>query len=33
VFFPVLTGVIIMLIVALVVNNIAESRKYPEFWW
>jgi CBS-domain-containing membrane protein len=33
VLFPVLTGVIIMLAVALVVNNIAGSRKYPEFWW
>jgi CBS-domain-containing membrane protein len=31
--FPVATGVVIMLIVALVVNNIAGSRKYPEFWW
>jgi hypothetical protein len=29
----VLTGVVIMLIVALVINNIAGSRKYPEFWW
>ncbi len=33
VLFPVLTGVVIMLAVALVVNNIARSRKYPEFWW
>ncbi len=33
VLFPVLTGVVIMLIVALVVNNIAGSRKFPEFWW
>jgi CBS-domain-containing membrane protein len=33
VFFPVLTGVVIMLIVALVVNSMAGSRKYPEFWW
>ncbi|MFU8769002.1 MAG: HPP family protein [Desulfotignum sp.] len=31
--FPVLTGVILMLAVALVVNNMAGSRKYPEFWW
>ncbi len=29
---PVSTGVIIMLVVALIVNNIAASRKYPEFW-
>ncbi|MCA1785202.1 MAG: HPP family protein [Desulfobacteraceae bacterium] len=33
VLFPVFTGVVIMLTVALVVNNIAVSRKYPEFWW
>ncbi len=33
VFLSVLTGVVIMLIVALVVNNIAGARKYPEFWW
>lgn len=33
VLFPVFTGVVIMLIVALIVNNIAGSRKYPEFWW
>jgi len=33
VLFPVLTGVVIMLIVALVVNTMAGSRKYPEFWW
>jgi len=29
---PVGTGVIIMLVVALIVNNLATSRKYPEFW-
>jgi CBS-domain-containing membrane protein len=33
VLFPVLTGVVIMLAAALFVNNIAGSRKYPEFWW
>lgn len=26
-------GAIIMLVVALIVNNIPRSRKYPEFWW
>ena len=29
---PVGTGVLIMLVVALIVNNLATSRKYPEFW-
>ena len=33
VFLPVGTGVIIMLFVAVVVNNLASSRKYPEFWF
>lgn len=31
--FPVATGVFIMLLVALIINNLAPSRKYPEFWW
>lgn len=30
---PVGGGVLIMLIVALIVNNLATSRKYPEFWF
>ncbi len=30
---PVLTGALIMLAVALIVNNIPASRRYPEFWW
>ncbi|HCY87597.1 MAG TPA: HPP family protein [Desulfobacteraceae bacterium] len=30
--FPVGSGVIIMLAVALIVNNLAKKRKYPEFW-
>ena len=30
---PVGVGVLIMLIVALIVNNLAPSRKYPEFWF
>ncbi len=31
-FFPVGTGAFIMLIVALIVNNLSENRKYPEYW-
>ena len=31
-FMPVGAGAFIMLIVALLVNNIPRSRKYPEFW-
>ena len=30
--FPAGTGAVVMLIVALLVNNIPESRRYPEFW-
>lgn len=33
VLFPVASGVLIMLIVALVVNNIPTRRRYPEFWF
>ncbi len=29
---PVGLGVMIMLIVALIINNMAKNRKYPEFW-
>jgi CBS-domain-containing membrane protein len=29
---PVALGAAVMLLVALVVNNLAKSRKYPEFW-
>ena len=29
---PVAAGVLIMLVVALVFNNIPDTRKYPEFW-
>lgn len=32
VLFPVGAGVMIMLLVALIVNNLAKSRRYPEFW-
>ena len=30
---PVGLGAAIMLLVALLVNNIPEKRRYPEFWW
>jgi CBS-domain-containing membrane protein len=30
---PVGLGAAIMLIIALLVNNIPKSRKYPEFWF
>jgi CBS-domain-containing membrane protein len=30
---PVGAGVTIMLLVALVINNLPRTRQYPEFWW
>jgi CBS-domain-containing membrane protein len=30
---PVGAGVLIMLVVALLVNNLVPQRRYPEFWW
>ena len=30
---PVGAAVILMLLVALIVNNIPQNRRYPEFWW
>ncbi len=30
---PVGIGALIMLIIALIVNNIPRKRRYPEFWW
>ena len=33
VLFPVGAGVILMLLVALLVNNLSPRRRYPEFWW
>jgi CBS-domain-containing membrane protein len=30
---PVGAGVAIMLLVALLVNNLSPRRRYPEFWW
>ncbi len=32
-FFPAGTGALILLIVALIVNNLSKSRKYPEYWF
>jgi len=31
-FVPALSGALLMLVVALVVNNLAPTRQYPEFW-
>ena len=33
VFIPAGLGALIMLIIALVVNNIPKNRRYPQFWW
>jgi CBS-domain-containing membrane protein len=30
---PAGAGALIMLAVALLVNNLAPQRRYPEFWW
>ncbi len=30
---PVGIGAVIMLIIALIVNNIPQNRRYPEYWW
>ena len=30
---PIGLGAVIMLVVALVINNLAEHRHYPEYWW
>ena len=30
---PVAGGALIMLAVALLINNVAPRRRYPEFWW
>ena len=32
IFVPVGAGAVIMLIIALIVNNLCKTRKYPEFW-
>ncbi len=30
---PVAAGALVMLFVALLINNLAPNRRYPEFWW
>ena len=30
---PVALGALIMLVVALIVNNLISFRRYPVFWW
>jgi CBS-domain-containing membrane protein len=30
---PVAAGITLMLLVALLVNNLSPRRRYPEFWW
>lgn len=30
---PVALGALIMLAVALLINNLAPTRRYPEVWW
>jgi len=30
---PVALGAVVMLIIALIVNNISKNRRYPDFWW
>ncbi len=30
---PTALGATVMLIIALIINNIPKNRKYPEFWW
>ena len=30
---PTALGAIVMLIIALIINNIPKNRKYPEFWY
>ena len=33
VLFPVALGALIMLVVALIVNNLNNFQRYPVFWW
>jgi CBS-domain-containing membrane protein len=30
---PAASGALVMLLVALLINNLAPTRRYPEFWW
>lgn len=32
-FIPAGAGAVVLLIVALLVNNLSRNRKYPEYWW
>lgn len=32
-FFPAGAGALVLLLVALLVNNLSNNRKYPEYWW
>lgn len=32
-FVPCLLGALIMLAIALIVNNIPKAQRYPQFWW
>jgi len=32
-FIPVGAGALVLLLVALLVNNLSQNRKYPEYWW
>ncbi|MCG6536549.1 MAG: hypothetical protein L7F78_18045 [Syntrophales bacterium LBB04] len=31
--FPAGAGALVLLLVALIVNNVAKDRKYPEYWF
>jgi len=33
IFIPALSGAVVMLLVALIVNNIPKHRSYPHYWW
>jgi len=30
---PILSGALILLVVALLINNLSGQRRYPEFWF
>jgi CBS-domain-containing membrane protein len=32
-FVPAAAGALVLLLVALIVNNLAKNRRYPEYWW
>jgi CBS-domain-containing membrane protein len=33
IFIPILSGQLVMLFTALIINNIPSNRSYPTFWW